>query len=141
MWTESARICGAPPLAQCGDGFCVAKGPTCISQAGDVECPDGYDEKTLVHANAEDTRGCSECTCGAVMGSTCEGTMTAHSNGACDTVLSTTPVPGCIEWLPTAGTTHIQFNLQPTGGTCTASGGEPEGDVVPGSSTTVCCSD
>lgn len=140
-WTERARICGIDPPAKCGDGVCVADDTVCVAQEGDVECPEGFEEKTLVYGGADDTRGCSECTCGAVTGTTCEGTMTSHGSSACNTALATADVPGCVSWLPTAGTTHVQFELEAAGGSCEAAGGEPTGTAVPSGVRTVCCTD
>jgi hypothetical protein len=71
-WTSSIRTCRLPAEAMaCNDGACLPAIPEgfesqwCIYKDGDAECPAGaFDEKTVFYTGVEDTRGCSDCSCG-----------------------------------------------------------------------------
>ena len=93
QWDAQVRACKLEDLPPtCGDadeGVCT---PTpiegfepglCIYAQGDLECPAGpYATKHAYYSGVEDTRDCSNCTCG--MGSaTCSGSMHVYDAVAC----------------------------------------------------------
>jgi len=61
----------------CDDGLCVPlptapyQAGVCVWAEGDLECPAGFDDRSLYNAEYSDTRDCSTCTCGAPTGA-CE---------------------------------------------------------------------
>lgn len=72
----------------CGDGLCVPQpaapydSDVCIWAEGDLECPAGFDDRTVYHSDFTDTRSCSACSCGGPSGS-CEG-QSIRVRGWCD---------------------------------------------------------
>lgn len=93
QWDASVRSCKLEDLpTTCGDGDEGVCTPTpvegfepslCIYAQGDLECPAGpYATKHAYYSGAEDTRDCTNCTCG--MGSaTCSGSMHVFDAVAC----------------------------------------------------------
>lgn len=66
---------GAELLGGCAAGRLCAPRPEgdqrpglCVWQAGEHECPGGYDERTVVWGGADDQRGCAPCGCGDPVG-------------------------------------------------------------------------
>jgi hypothetical protein len=146
-WGEAVRLCEVDDAGACEDGTCAALPPApfaeqlCIAREGDHACPGAtYTERTVAYSSVDDTRDCSTCTCGTPSGVACEGTMDAYSSVVCNSgLIGSWSVPGCVPWPPTGGTFYIQFDLDPTGGSCAPSGGMPTGDVTPAAATTICC--
>jgi len=72
-WAASIATCRIPDTAPlCDDGVCLPAIPEgfeskwCIYQQGDLDCPAGFAEKSMFWSDVEDTRGCSNCQCGAL---------------------------------------------------------------------------
>ena len=84
----------------CGDGLCVPQpsapyeAGVCVWAEGDLDCPAGFDDRTLYHSDFSDTRDCTACTCGSASGS-CEN-ASIRVRGWCD-------VDGSICFGPTCG--------------------------------------
>lgn len=79
-WAATIATCRIPDTAMlCGDdGICIPPAPEgfeaqwCMYQQGDLECPAGpYPNKIVFWSGYDDTRDCSNCTCGTT-GSSCE---------------------------------------------------------------------
>ena len=159
-WSTGARSCGDGPTGGggCGSSKCmpVPQAPfasgLCIFQAGDLPCPIGpYSNKFRYFRDANDTRACSACSCGAAQGETCTGTVRTYTN-ACTADLTTimtpetctpivTPDPTTTTEdagvLDTRGSTYTAGT--PQGGSCPPQGGQASGGASPSSPVTFCC--
>ncbi|AKU97242.1 hypothetical protein AKJ09_03906 [Labilithrix luteola] len=147
-WANGVRGCepaAAPTRESCGEGEVCAALPgmkmsshPCVFAEGDLACPleAGYTVKHLYFGGEDDSRGCSECTCGAPTGIVCTATV-RKGCGAQGTVT-----------LPTAcGSLNDPINIQLTAAPvldtsdagCAPEGGAPIGEFKPTLPTTVCC--
>jgi hypothetical protein len=142
--SSQARLCysdfGIAPGA-CSDpsGFCtIAKAPgfsLCVINDGDMACPEGWPNKTIVYLDA----GECNCTCGPATGERCSWTLSFYQDSACSDLIRQVSVssdqgPVCID-LP-SGTPLLGKAATPPAyqaGTC-----KPM--ALPNSApTTVCC--
>lgn len=106
----------------------------CITMAGDVACPPGsYAVRRVFYTSANDTRGCTACTCGAASTS-CSGSITECSGSSSPIALPT----DCSKLNDPSGI-KLTGPLVLDAGTCTPSAVQPTGDVAPQGATTVCC--
>jgi hypothetical protein len=140
-WGQTARACGPTDvLAGCDpnevclpepSGAATTKAP-CVYQNAEVStCPPGFPDLVLAHQDVMDTRGCSNCSCGAetcelvliTYGSNCMGGTPAGPPNTCITVVSMNN--DSIKW--------------DGGGTCQVSGGQPNGSATPVAPVTFCC--
>lgn len=148
-WKTFARACGSDvyPM-RCGPegALCAprASGPefrTCVFDKGNplkVICPSAYPDRSVFYHGFVDTRMCDPCTCGSPEGSTCTGSIGLFSDTACGSPLGlpTFPVdatgPACFDIKPAGPALGSKTASDPifTPGTCTASGGEPTGEVA-----------
>lgn len=102
-WEATIRTCRVPETAlSCGDGgLCLPVQPEgfednwCMYRQGDFECPAGaYANKSLFWSGAEDTRGCSNCTCGSA-GTNCnDTTVDVYAGADCEGLPVATLVGG-----------------------------------------------
>jgi len=154
-WADNARACHAPSSDKgCEEGFlCAPKAAhpfaanLCIVRLGegDVSCPEGpYSEKYVFYRDADDTRSCTECQCGAASNVRCEGALKTYSGtNGCTTQDGSIPLGGCGDFGPAVrdGDTYLKlFRLAVEAkATCPASGGQPTGTVTPTRPQTICC--
>ncbi|MEM6991425.1 MAG: hypothetical protein AAF721_13035, partial [Myxococcota bacterium] len=134
----------------------------CIWADGEAECPADYPELTLYHGDFDDSRGCSECTCGAGNGSCSDPSVDVSwhfENGlgatgitspanfeaptSCD-VHDFCPVGICI--LATYSLAEVTFDpgtltLNNPAVPCSPSAVMPIGEVTPTLPVTVCCAE
>jgi hypothetical protein len=149
-WSTSARACGVsvvPARADCqGASVCVRspsapfRGGLCIEQAGDVACPAAdYTTKYLYYGGIEDTRSCSGCTCGAVTGATCSGTLTQYTStdGGCQTAQTIYDLPQSCS--PLQQPADLMLSLTPSNGACKPSPVSAMGAAIPSKPLTFCC--
>ncbi|APR80642.1 Hypothetical protein A7982_05989 [Minicystis rosea] len=155
-WKTFARACSAFPHFSCegGMGFCLAAPPpeagfrVCTFHDGDQEC-DGpqfppYTEKHVFYHHFEDSRACSECTCGAPMGSTCSASVSVYTDGACSalayaaTVSSSEAACNDVAAGSPLGSKSASAPIY-AAGTCTPNGGEPMGAATAVEPSTYCC--
>lgn len=128
----SAQLCAPKPAAGFNDVMC-------IQRTGDHACPAEFPDKHTYVDQANDTRGCSACACGAGEDLACSAVTTLHPSGAqCNNTPHTT--------IPNDGScVAIQNGSRKTTvtktGACPASGGAPTGTIVDdlSSAVTVCC--
>lgn len=153
-WGEVAIACEGledTGLSACADDeMCVPLADQgfryCVHFEGNVNCPvGGYSERHVYFRTFTNTRTCAECTCGAVEGSSCTGTVTAYKDDACGAFLLGTSISSvkgaCIDMDPAGqplGSKRVA-DLTYTTGTCVASGGELEGVAEPSGPYTFCC--
>jgi hypothetical protein len=74
---------------------------TCIANAGDLPCPDGWPNKHLIF---EDAYEC-HCTCGDPTGEACSSTLSVYADAACSQLLGSATLssdndPVCIDVPP-----------------------------------------
>lgn len=153
-WSTFARAC-----AGSAGGACESLGETCASasaegfqvcifQEGDVDCPSlgPYTDKLVFYGGAEDTRGCSGCTCGKVEGSSCAAVLHMYSDDACTvpagavSVGSSASAVACVT-LPgnvTLGS-KVAHAISYVPGGCEPGGGEPAGEASGAPAATFCC--
>ncbi|AUX38018.1 MULTISPECIES: hypothetical protein [Sorangium] len=160
-WATLARACaGVTPPAPCGgpgtrcspappEGDAAPPGGflTCIlHHEGEHECPPTYPSRRVVYEGAEDSRGCTACTCGEPSGGACSVWVSAFSDAACSdgvvSVLMSSEASFCGAIAPgtaLGSKSAAVVDLEP--GSCTPGGGEPIGDVAPRGAVTFCCLD
>jgi hypothetical protein len=117
----SAQVCAPKPAA----GF---NNVMCIQRDGDRTCPAEFPDKHTYVNQANDTRGCSACACGAGKDLACSAVTTLHDTGAqCNNTPNTTiPNDGsCVAIKDGSRKTTVTQT-----GSCTPSGGEPTGTIV-----------
>lgn len=143
-WDATIRTCRVPENAlTCDTGVCLPQLPEgfeanwCMYRQGDFECPAGeYANKSLFWSGAEDSRACSNCTCGTAgtncndsqadvfAGADCEGNPVATLNANQCTNVTGLSVAG------TFGATEACPVMTPP---------EPMGTVAPMGEFTFCC--
>ncbi len=150
-WTTSSRTCaysgpmdpgGCTNNAQCISKPAAPFGGVCVAQLGDLACPAPYSTKHLYYSGFTENRSCTACTCNSPTGGTCNtGTLNYYSDSGCNTKITTTPFGACVNF-STGNLIHGvdtgPFSLG-SAGTCTSSGGAPQGSATPSGPTTVCC--
>lgn len=145
VFGDAIRLCqpSVPTEGSCADGLCVPQpsaddGPMCFWREGDEPCPAG--DRTLIYDGSyEDQRECSACECSTPSGACVYdaplgATYTTNSCDQVDTLLQPdvcTLVPHAVSALIVSGT-HPEVS-------CSPSGGEPVGEVVPAHVVTMCC--
>jgi hypothetical protein len=160
LQATSVEVC-APEAAldeTCGAGeICVATpsaplaSPSCIWAEGDLACPAGdYSEREVVHRGIEDTRSCSECSCGWAEDVACEGEIGVSRfwNGHIE-LPTMYPADGdCSDRLePDQGVAiggDVTFEVtyepeDPSSSGCPASGGVASGSATGIDPITLCC--
>lgn len=147
QWDASVRSCKLPDLpTPCGDeGVCTPPPPEgfeaglCIYAQGDLECPAGaYATKYTYYAGAEDSRDCTNCTCGAAL-ATCTGSMHVFDAGACGGNM-VADVPSTGTCVATTGTS-VGLNFTGESSCPVATPPEPMGTVAAMGEFTFCCGD
>jgi hypothetical protein len=152
-WAILGKACGGSAIgAGCGAGnVCQPKPPlpfisgVCIYKSGDVMCPgDPFTQKHVFYGNAVDTRACTACQCGGVVGGSCAVEMSVYSDAlfsTCTTGIATFNAGGCanLNGNPSVYGRKATITQAPSGGTCPPSGGQPTGSVAPSDPTTFCC--
>ena len=128
----------------------------CVWNEGNIGCPEelGYTVRSVLHANFDDTRSCSDCTCGPAQNVECDGDVSVtatYSEGAglvFDAAEFADADGTCSQRFiengdPVAGVNFIiDYEApDPTSSGCNPSGGEPSGDVTPVDTITVCCTE
>jgi hypothetical protein len=104
-WTNEVRACGDAPATGkgCGtDGACMPVPTTpfsnsaCIYKTGDTSCPSPFSNKHVVHQNAQDTRSCTPCGCGALAGGNCTGgTVNVYPAAGCGSGAQAATIGAC----------------------------------------------
>ncbi|MBK8943081.1 MAG: hypothetical protein IPM79_37140 [Polyangiaceae bacterium] len=152
-WGEGVKACRSTANLQGCDGglTCVAKPPTpyeprvCIGKVGEQSCPAG---SFTLHSEAftgfDDSRACSDCTCGASSGGTCKITLDLFFSAGCSagTDIESVESNSCVDLVgnPTVAGREGSITTPPSGGSCPVTGGGvPSGEVTPSSPTTFCC--
>lgn len=130
----AGQLCAPPP----DDPFHAR---LCVWQEGDVTCPDDgeYVERTLLHRDIDDQRGCEPCTCALPPGP-CEG-ATAVLSTAVDCSIITTVVPSedCAAGPGGPSFRSIYFDEGTPPGECDAAVVVPTGDAAGTEPVTFCC--
>jgi hypothetical protein len=92
---DAGRLCAPQPDEPYSASVCVLA-------EGDVACPEGsaYVDRTLLHRDIEDQRGCEQCAC-EVPTVPCEGTSLALSTAlTCNSGLTGVPPDDCVGDIP-----------------------------------------
>lgn len=128
------QLCAPPP----DDPFHAR---VCVWQEGDVACPErsDYVERTLLHREIDDQRGCEPCTC-AVPPGPCEGTSAVLST-AIDCSVNTAAVPAndCVGGLGVSSIQSISYAEGTPPAECDAAVIVPTGDAAGSDPITFCC--
>jgi hypothetical protein len=141
-WQGAAIACGGATEA-CAGGVCLPERAApfdalCIHRDGDEPCPTSgrFTERSVVHGGADDTRGCSACTCGAASGS-CLGRVDFRT-GSCAGSIVGTAMPGAC----TSGSispSHAVIAGASSPGSCPPASVGPTGTITPAEPVTFCC--
>jgi len=161
LWNTFARACrGQVNNGRCEDPALICM-PTaeppppgfrqCIAAQAelgqDLTCPDTYPIKFTFYAGANDTRACTECVCDQVPGAGCSAWVSLFGDNLCNVpILSTgldslSAMPACADISMQGATLGSMeaFWMENEPGTCTPSGGDPVGEVVPEDPKVFCC--
>jgi hypothetical protein len=147
QWDASIKSCNLPDVPQtCGaddEGVCTptpAEGfeaGLCIYAQGDLECPAGpYATKHAYYSGAEDTRDCTNCTCGMGM-ATCAGSMHVYDALDCGGN-QVADVPSTGQCTPAVGVS-VGLNFTGDSSCPVATPSEPMGTVAATGEFTFCC--
>jgi hypothetical protein len=153
-WGEGVKACKAESgLEGCsGSQVCVPRPEApfepraCIAKAGDNACPAGaFSLKSVSYGDFDDTRDCSDCSCGSAVNGTCKLTVSLFSDAAlnsCNNPLAMVESGECVD-LPSnsrVGSRTAAITQAPAGGSCSVTGGGvASGGVTPIDPTTFCC--
>ena len=145
------RVACAPtePLTACdADTVCVPKvaapfdAGVCIWAEGDVECPadTAFTNREVRGAGVVDDRSCSSCSCDAASGQACDDAVVRlwRTGGWVDRSID----DACNGAHLGPGNTWTGLSFDPgdpSGGSCAAAGGDPEGSAEPEQQLTFCC--
>jgi hypothetical protein len=142
--TEWRACAGAQPVAAgCnGDQLCAPSAPSgfdaiCILHSGEVACESpSYPTRHVVHEAFDDTRQCSQCTCGPA-DSSCGGAIQFTFN---DCAFSAGEADDCGKMLTDAPppVTEARYVPEPQG-TCEPQGGVVSGAITEIGTATFCC--
>lgn len=151
VWGTALRACAPPPsMTACGDGQVCAPAPgepfapgLCIHRPGDVACPAGqYDQRMVRYAAVDDGRSCAACNCGTPQGGSCTAEILFSYTNTCtdDYLHLVNPGSGgCTTLWGDEPSSGMLLVTGVSGASCSASGGEPQGEVTPAEPVTFCC--
>lgn len=138
----------------CADGeSCLQKPKSpffsryCVAKDGTESCPQGvgWSQSYVFFEGLEDTRGCSECTCGAVTGATCDASIRLYSSsdGSCSGAMAQIDEgTTCDTTNPGTGVFDRRVDVNLVAGACSpASAVSPTGTVTAIGARTYCCED
>ena len=140
---DPAQACAPTPGAPYPSQLCVTR--RVLENRPIPDCPSDYPDQTLLYETKTDGRGCTTCTCGAVTGGLCSGTLTINWGSECGTGYDYTLGTGCQMFNLGQGPIHptligTRYSLTP--GTCTVTTqSQPDEGVAKesGPVTVVCC--
>jgi hypothetical protein len=149
-WGTQARGCVstvAPAQVDCSSGqICAPKPETgfatklCISHAGDVICPGGgYGVKHLYYTAVDDTRSCTNCTCGGATGGSCDFTVTGYTSTTSSCTGGAIIYGNGTKCAGVQQPGDFRMTVMSTGGTCAPSTSTATGTAAPIDPVTVCC--
>lgn len=140
-WANDVAVCGTAEAApSCGDGVCapVPDGPittSCIYRDGVHECPnEDYDALHRFHADAADSRTCSDCECQLAAPNCAPQLWLSDDVAACSDPEGPF-APMCVG----LGDHDAAYWLPTDPGDCAAGPTSLRGDVTPTGTVTVCC--
>ena len=156
-WKRAGIACGGEaPKGSCDPDsmYCVRElGPNwmqCVWREGEHDaCPENYNSARYVMYDVlpDDSRNCTDCTCGAPEGSGCLANLRLYDDGACASQFAVNAIssfsPQCYNIIPPGrpigGKAITDISYMP--GTCQVSGGEPYGEAIADAKTAVtfCC--
>lgn len=151
-WKTSALACQAseyPPcsLTQVCAPAAASGFSTCVFSWGDEHsCPAPYSARQVFYDDYSDTRTCTDCTCGASVGSVCTAQLSVYKDDKCvDPLVTNVPIdstdPACTSILPPGLPLGSKAITKPTytPGACKPSGGDQTGELAPLGAATFCC--
>ena len=146
-WAARAAICERPiePVA-CAGGVCIPEldaafdTATCVWREGEEpSCPEPYADRRVYFQDLSDERTCSSCACGQPTGASCVNAVSGFVDGECQSPGYVIVGDGSCQATEGHNIGMIFDAEAATGGACTPSGGEPDGDAIPTGPLTVCC--
>lgn len=127
-------VCAPRPAPPFGPGACIAV-------LGDVACPSqGYTAKHVFFTSADDSRGCTSCTCGGAGNASCTASVSVYA-GNPGAGCSGQPIIYAAPFSCVAVDQPGNFlaTLSGTAGSCPPSPSTPTGTATPSKPVTVCC--
>jgi len=150
-WKRQRDVCR---IGQTGGGcamgdVCAPRPPedfepeVCAVREGDQMCPAGWQKTEIGFSDEDDQRGCLPCQCSSPVGLSCtSGDITIYDDDNCAGD-SSTVAESCVDTSSlidyTSGSYELNSGVVSGQGSCTASGGEPTGEVVGLLPFTICC--
>jgi hypothetical protein len=144
-WTSTLTACNATApigVGSCGSGdTCAPAVPAgfqlCATQAGEVACPFGTQRTEYTDAN--DTRACSTCTCGAPQAVQCGGPIVTYTSSDCSGTSVPLPSQNYGPCTTLFGGKSFEYQQAIVSGSCSPSGGVASGAATPSETVTLCC--
>lgn len=144
---KDGRLCAAPPRVGGGcksSQVCVPRTNNgyalCITKPGISACRGSYSVPRRAGSNANDTRGCSGCTCAS---SPCTAQVALYDNKDCDNAprltLETSPLPGACTPKANGGFVARAYTTTVSGGCTVSTPPQPTGSLSFGDERTICC--
>ena len=149
-WTTVAQFCGGMKAHRGCDGArtCARHSPAfgnsvCFWHEGLLDCPAEFPKKQTFFSDVNDSRGCTDCQCGAPdSGGSCSVTTVLYSAPDCSEAskLNALPNPTSCTGVDGVQAYSMLVNFAPP--SCPATQATPAGSIAPrqGSEITVCCS-
>lgn len=132
--------CQVPQGAACEGGTCQStEAPSCVFADGDLPCPDGFPQRSVLFGGFDDGRACSECGCEAT--APCGGQFVLHTDldGCSEPSSVFFPFGTCSGSTSLVrGARIIEQEAEPSV-QCETEAGVPMGEIEPTLPTTVCC--
>jgi hypothetical protein len=149
-WGVNARACVSsltPARVDCAAGSICAPEPVtpfgsmlCVSQTGTATCPtSGYTTPMTFYGGVDDGRTCTGCSCGAVAGAECSGSVTVSpsTNAMCTGNADIYLLPFSCDAVQQPA--DFRLTTSASGGTCSSSAVTAAGAATPTMPTTFCC--
>lgn len=143
-WQSVAFACRPDLPVDCTagfDGLCVPDSGShraCVWRDEENPCPAQWSQELVYYRSWNDSRDCTACDCGYPVGLDCEGSVTFATTNSCSIVGQEHQEGQCYT-PPNTIPEYVEYVPNDDVGTCEASGGEPNGDVVPVDPVTLCC--
>ncbi len=148
-WAATITTCRLPedtPGCEGGD-ICIPAAPAgfeqkwCLYRDGDAECPSAdYPNKTVFWSNVDDTRACTDCSCGVATNSCEDAELLVFGEADCaGEPLAVLPsADGCVD---VAMGQSVVGDFGSEAACPVTEAPEPEGSIAPSGPFTFCCSD
>jgi hypothetical protein len=150
-WEKQVRACRDDSARRAGCGtaeLCLPRSPGsdfaagyCVWREGEHDCPaERYTHKQTYHREFDDTRACSECSCGGPSCSYSWKVFNSTDTSCATPLLEVSEVDQCVQVNPSSDKLRVGATISGDGH-CAPSGGASSGAITATKPITVCCSE